>query len=278
MKTNWKKIKITAALLASILVNLTFYKAIKAQSLSSSSSSISFTAPPPPPNRSGAGNRGAAASRGCGSDTQSVMALVPDYEETIKVQGDSIPVTKIWGLTTSNYPTFWFFVPYDKSSITKMEFVIKDESQKPSKTVYRTLLNKPDKPGIISVSTNKAIKPLQADKTNYHWFLKVKYKCSPEKPEQLEAVDGWIQRTKLDSTFTQRLASATPLQRAALYAEKGIWYDSLTALAELRLSKPQNASLMAGWESLLKSEDLDSFANYPLINCCQTTSQISASE
>ncbi|MEO1432928.1 MAG: DUF928 domain-containing protein [Cyanobacteria bacterium J06633_8] len=278
MKNNLQKIQITAALLASILVNLTFYKAIKAQSLISSSSSISFTAPPPPPNRSGAGSRGAAASRGCGSDTQSLMALVPDYEETIKVEGENIPVIKVWGLTTSDYPTFWFFVPYDKSSITKLEFVIKDESQKPSKTVYRTLLSKPEKPGIISVSTNKLIEPLQGNGTNYHWFLKVKYKCSPEKQEQLETVNGWIQRTKLNSTFTQRLASATPLERAALYAEKGIWYDSLTALAEIRISKPQNAPAMANWESLLKSEELDSFANYPLINCCQPTSQISKSK
>ena len=108
--------------------------------------------------------------------------------------------------------------------------------------------------------------------------MKVQYKCSPEKPERLEAVNGWIQRTKLNSTFTQRLASATPLQRASLYAGKGIWYDSLTALAELRLNKPENAPVMADWESLLKSEKLDSLANYPLINCCQATSRISKSK
>jgi hypothetical protein len=274
MKNNFKKIQITAALLTSILVNLTCYKAIKAQSLSSSSSSISFTAPPPPPNRSGAGNRGSAASRGCGSDTQSLMALAPDYQQTISLkQGEKIPVTKIWGLTTDDYPTFWFFVPYDKSSITKMEFVIKDESQKPSKTIYRTVLDKPEKPGIISVSTKKAIEPLQVSKTKhqkkYHWFLKVKVKCSPQQPAQLKAVDGWVERVNPSSTLAERLQQATQEQKAALYAENGIWHNALTTLGEARLAKPKDAPLLADWTSLLNSEELDSLANYPLVNCCQ---------
>ncbi len=268
------KIQLTTALVITVLSNFTVLSPINAQLTTSKNNSINFNPPPPPPDRSAAGDRGQAASRGCGNGTQSVMALVPDYKQTINLEGgEKIPVTKIWGLTTEDYPTFWFVVPYEKSSITKMEFVIKDESQKPSKTIYKTLLNKPEIPGIIGVSTNRATEALQISKTkhqkNYHWFLKVRVKCNPQQPAQLQAVDGWIERISLNSSLAQRLQKATPKQQVALYAENGMWHNSLTTLAKLRLAKPKDTSLLSDWTSLLKSEELHPFANYPLLNCCE---------
>lgn len=269
MKKHQQKIQFTTALAVAILSNITYPLIINAQSVTSIRSSINFNPPPPPPDRSAAGDRGAAASRGCGKGTESLMALAPDYKQTISSkQGPKIPITKIWGLTTENYPTFWFFIPYEKSSITEMEFVLKDESQKPSKTIYRTLLNKPEKPGIIGISTKEATEPLQVSKTkhqkNYHWFLKVKIKCNPQQPAQLKTVDGWVERVDINSNLTKRIQQATQKQKAALYAENGIWHDALTNLAEARLAKPKDAPLIADWKSLLNSEELDSLANYPL--------------
>lgn len=280
MKNHWQKIQFIAALVTTFFSNIAYLSPIKAEPINSSNSSINFTPPPPPPDRSAAGDRGQAASRGCGNGTESVMALVPDYKQTINLEGgEKIPVTKIWGLTTDDYPTFWFFVPYDKSSITKMEFVIKDTSQKPSKTIYRTLLNKPEMPGIISVSTKKATEALQISKTKhqklYHWFLKVRVKCNPQQAPQLQAVDGWIERVNPSSTLTERLEQATPLQQAVLYGEDGIWHNSLEILAQLRLAKPKDAALLADWTSLLKSEELDNLANHPVLKCCQAVPPLS---
>ena len=273
MKKYYHKTHLTVGLMTVFLSSIAYLLPIKAQ-LTTSSNSINFTPPPPPPDRSAAGDRGSAASRGCGKGEQSLMALAPDYQETISLkEGEKIPVTKVWGLTTDEYPTFWFFVPYDKSSITEMEFVIKDESQKPSKTIYRELLKKPENPGIISVDTKKAIEPLQVSKTkhqkSYHWFLKLKVKCSPQQSAELKSVDGWIERVNLSSNLTKSIQQATPLQRAALYAENGIWHNALTTLGEARLAKPKDAPLLADWIILLNSEELNSLANYPLVNCCQ---------
>ncbi len=274
MKNHWQTIQLTVALLITFLGNITYSPPLWAELVTSSGSSIKFTAPPPPPDRSAAGERGEAASRGCGNSKQPLMALVPDYKQTISLNGgEKIPVTKVWGLTTSEYPTFWFFVPDDKSSITEMEFVVKDESQKPSKTLYRTFLNKPEMPGIISVSMNKTAEPLQVSQVMhqkmYHWFLKVRVKCNPQQSAQLQAIDGWIERVRPSSTLTDSLNQATPLQQVALYAKNGIWHNALTTLAELRLAKPKDSPLLTDWTSLLKSEQLDSLANYPLVNCCQ---------
>lgn len=274
MKNHFQTIQITASVLIIFLGNIIFSLPVLSQITTANNSSINFTPPPPPPDRSAAGERGEAASRGCNNSKESLMALVPDYKQTINLeQGEQIPVTKIWALTTAEHPTFWFFVPYDKSSITTMEFVIKDESQKPSKTIYRTFLTKPKQPGIISVSLNKNTVPLEVSKTThqrmYHWFLKVRVKCNPQQSAELQAVDGWVERINPSSTLAERLQQATPLQKVALYAENGIWHNALTTLVELRLAKPKDASLLANWTSLLKSEELDSLANYPLINCCQ---------
>jgi hypothetical protein len=275
VKNHYHKTHLAVALITAFLSSIAYLLPSVAQLANSSNSSINFTPPPPPPDRSAAGERGGAASRGCGKGMESLMALAPDYKQTItSKQGEKIPVTKIWGLTTDEYPTFWFFVPYDKSSITEMEFVIKDKSQKPSKTIYREILNKPEKPGIISISTKEAIKePLQVGKAKhqqkYHWFLKLKVKCSPQQSVESKSVDGWIERVNLSSNLTKSIQQATPLQQAALYAENGIWHNALTALGEARFNQFDDASLLANWKTLLKSEQLDSLADYPLVNCCQ---------
>mgnify|MGYP001792597850 FL=1 len=274
MKNYYQKTHLTIAFITAFLSSIAYFLPINAQLTTKNNSSINFTPPPPPPNRSAAGQRGGAASRGCGKGMESLMALAPDYKQNISSkQGETIPVTKIWGLTTDDYPTFWFFVPYDKSSITEMEFVIKDKSQKPSKTIYRKVLDKPEKPGIISVDTKKAIEPLQVSQTKYqkkyHWFLKLKVKCSPQQSVESKFVDGWIERVNLSSNLTKSIQQATPVQKAALYAENGIWHDALTVLGKTRSNQPDNASSLANWTTLLKSEELDSLANYPLINCCQ---------
>ena len=274
MKNYYQKIHLTIAFITAFLSSIAYFLPINAQLTTKNNSSINFTPPPPPPNRSAAGQRGGAASRGCGKGMESLMALAPDYKQNISSkQGETIPVTKIWGLTTDDYPTFWFFVPYDKSSITEMEFVIKDKSQKPSKTIYRKVLDKPEKPGIISIDTKKAIEPLQVSQTKhqkkYHWFLKLKVKCSPQQSVESKFVDGWIERVNLSSNLTKSIQQATPVQKAAIYAENGIWHDALTVLGKTRSNQPDNASSLANWTTLLKSEELDSLANYPLINCCQ---------
>ena len=278
MKNYYQKTHLTVALITAVFSSIAYLLPINAQLGNSSKSSINFNPPPPPPERGAAGDRGSAASRGCGNGEQSLMALAPDYQQTISSkQGEKIPVTKIWGLTTDEYPTFWFFVPYDKSSITEMEFVIQDKSQKAIKTIYRKSLKKPEKPGIISISTKEATETLQVSKTKhqkkYHWYLKLKVKCSPQQAVESKSVDGWIERVNLSSNLAKRIEQATQEQKAAIYAENGIWHNALTTLGEARLSQPSNASLLANWTSLLKSEELDKLAKYPFLNCCQAASE-----
>ena len=76
---------------------------------------------PPPPSRGIAGNRSAAASRDtCPTVAQPLTALVPEYR--------SPQPNRVWGLTGMERPTFWFYIPYPKSSIASISFTLQDES------------------------------------------------------------------------------------------------------------------------------------------------------
>lgn len=271
MKNYQQKILLTAALSTTFLSSIVYCPVLWALPVALKTSSIKFTPPPPPPDRGAAGDRGAAASRGCGSGDEPLMALVPIYQQTINQnQQEAISVTKVWGLTTAAHSTFWFFVPYQKSSIAAMEFVVKDESHKPSQTIYRSAVNPPANPGIVSVRLPESTTPLQVGKM-YHWFLKVKVNCNPQQPAELQYVEGWVQRINPDSHLAERLKQATPQQQVGLYAESGIWHDALTTVAQLRLDKPTDASVVDDWTSLLKSVGLENLANQPFVPCCQAS-------
>jgi Domain of Unknown Function (DUF928) len=260
MKNDLRKIQLTAifsliALFSNIICPVYWMAPTAARNIP-----IKFIPPPAPPDRGAAGTRSGAASRGCSSD-QPMTALVPVYEETTT---QASPVTKVWGLTTAELPTFWFFIPYQKASIKTMEFVVKDETTKPSQTIYRSSVTPPPVPGIINIKLPSNVNSLQVGKT-YNWFLKLKVDCNPQLPAQLEYVEGWVQRVNPNSKLASSLKSATQEQKVALYAENSIWHDALTTLAELRLDKPKDTTLMADWNGLLKSVGLENLANQPLV-------------
>jgi hypothetical protein len=269
MKIYWQKIQFIAVL-RMILWGIIGYSPVMMIWMTSvAATPKKFSPPPPPPDRGAAGDRGGAASRGCGVGNQSVIAIVPVYKETLNQgQTETISVTKVWGLTTKEYPTFWFFVPYQKSLIDSIEFVVKDESGKLSQTLYRTVVTIPETPGIISIPLSATTPSLQVDKM-YHWFFKIKIICNPQQPPEREYVEGWVQRVNLNPKLVNSPTQETPQQSVKLYAENGIWYDALTTLAELRLAKPQDPTLAVEWMNLLKSVDLENLAKQPLIKCCQ---------
>jgi hypothetical protein len=229
--------------------------------------SVKFVPPPPPPDRSAAGSRGGAASRGCNATNQTVTALVPSYQNTLNQGSQVVPTVQIWGLTKSERPDFFFFVPYNASSIANIEFVLKDETSQKSQTLYRTYLTPPASPGIISINLPASVASLQPGKM-YHWFFKVRVQCDQKQPTTLDYVDGWVQRVNENSTLTAQIKQATLEQKATLYAANGVWYDTIMSLVELRQKNHQNQTLSA-WTSLLNSVGLEAITNQPLVNCCQ---------
>ncbi|MFL9454195.1 DUF928 domain-containing protein [Tolypothrix bouteillei VB521301_2] len=219
---------------------------------------------PKTPERLGpvSGRRAGMGSRGnCPTVATALTALVPLQEEQrVSKQTDKPNSGIVKGLTTSERPTFWFYVPYTKDLTAIAEFILQDSA---GNDIYKNAVPLPAKPGVISVSLSSDAS-LQIGKT-YRWYLKVR--CDRQQTVSVPIyVEGDIQRVNLDSQIVQQLeATADPRQKAVIYAANGIWFDSLNMLAQMLLSNPDDASVAADWQSLLSSVNLGNVSTAALV-------------
>ncbi|MBP5977471.1 DUF928 domain-containing protein [Brasilonema sp. CT11] len=208
------------------------------------------------------GRRAGMGSRdNCPAVPTALTALVPlRKEQKVSKLTDKSISGIVAGLTASERPTLWFYVPYTQDLTASAEFILQDSA---GNDIYRNAIALPPKPGVIGVSLPSNTS-LQVGKT-YRWYLKVR--CNQQQTASVPIyVEGDIQRVNLDSRVMQQLEAAVdPRQKIAIYAANGIWFDSLTMLAQERQKNPNDASVTEDWQSLLRSVNLDNVATAPLV-------------
>jgi Domain of Unknown Function (DUF928) len=222
---------------------------VENRSPSNTATRLSFTLPP----KGAPGNRGGAAGRGYCTvvDKPPLTALIP---------GTNI------GLTIAERPTFWFYVPYQSNPRIPVEFSLIDDREN---TVYQAAFQLADTPGIVGINLPQNTPGLEVGKT-YRWELKIV--CDPANPREFESVDGAVERVRLEESLKQKIEGVNGRDRILLYAENGLWYDTLTNLIELRRQNPQDAQLAKDWEYLLRQSpdiSLDKIVTEPIVNCCR---------
>ncbi|MCV3214081.1 DUF928 domain-containing protein [Plectonema radiosum NIES-515] len=202
---------------------------------------ITFKAPEDlqAPGRRVAGGSRSPQDKKCSSGQNPLTAVVPNSNV---------------GLTTQANPTFFFYVPQTSATL---ELVLRDQNKE-----YKQTYKSSDKGGIVSIPFNKA--PLEINKV-YRWSFSIV--CDPQERSKDKFVEGAIKRVKTAPQLASKLATASPQQRANLYAEAGIWQDSLASLAQSLSSNPNNGELKADWQALLTSSSvgLDNLVSEPLL-------------
>lgn len=179
-----------------------------------------------------------------------------------------VPPTNI-GLTISERPTFWFYIPYQPTSANPVEFLLINEK---NNTVYKTTLQLTSTPGIISINLPQNV-PLLEYGEKYNWVLS--FMCDPANRLNDTFVKGYIERVSINSNLKNYLEKAsTPRERVLLFAENGIWYDALTLLAEERRKKTKDAQIAKDWKDLLLSSEGDlteikEIVSEPIVSCCK---------
>ncbi len=206
--------------------------------------------PPPGGRVRGGAKRGQVA--GCLVTKLDLTALVPFTEEANSV-------INVWGQTTVEHPSWFFYVPYTKDLPYEGEFVLQDQDDN---EISRKAIALPDKPGVIRVSLPTTAPGLALNK-QYRWFFTIN--CDQEKNSPPTFVQGVIQRVELNQTALKELQTKELLKRYDIYAQNGIWYEALTILAQLRDQNPKDAALQAEWQNLLRSIRLDDIAAEPII-------------
>jgi hypothetical protein len=168
-----------------------------------------------------------------------------------------VPTSNI-GLTLTDSPTFFVYVPETDAGI---EFTLL--SEKEDKLIYETGF-KIDKPGIVAVKvpTGDKTKSLELGK-RYVWSFSMI--CDPLDRSADLVVKGWVERLEKQANIQSDLQKTDPMARLNVYAQNGIWYETLSALVELRTQTPSDSILTAEWNKLLQSQGLDSISTKPLV-------------
>jgi hypothetical protein len=225
----------------------------------------SSAALPPPPENGVEGNRGSSGSRDDCPFGQEIIVLAPEYQSTEGKETASIqPIqtaSRVWGLTTTQHPTLWFYFTDPKNHVAEVRFMLRDESRKRSPVLYSTII-KPKSDRITSVTIPNSAPPLQNNQM-YRWvFQLITNSQTSECP--IASAKGWIQLTVPSSHLNRQIKQANPSQKATLYLENGLWYDAITAFAELQLNNPTDPKSIEAWQHLLEGIDLKSLVNEPL--------------
>ncbi len=218
---------------------------------------IIFNDPVPPSQGSPNGRQRGGASRGPCRQFEALTALVPSKNGMV------------WGRTTSDRPTFWFYLPNQLTAQTPIEFVLQDDADN---YVYNTRFTAPEtRSGLISLAIPSTVKSLEVGKS-YSWTLSVY--CDPAKPSNSVFVNGTIQRVSLDAALQNRLQGATPIEQVNLYAANGIWFEALNTLANLYRTHSEQRSVATAWASLLQQAKLESLSQVPFSSCCTAEQRI----
>ncbi|MDH6059581.1 DUF928 domain-containing protein [Chrysosporum bergii ANA360D] len=208
-----------------------------------SSSLISFS-----PGRPGR-RRGAASRGSCFLNSQYAVPLVPtDYEAQ---------------LTTSQHPTFLFYVPETAQPIQGLEFVLREEES--IETVYRKTFKPVQQGGIVSITIPSDEPSLKAGK-KYIWGFSMI--CDFLNRDQDLYEEGQIELIENENLSSQIQQTTQPLDKAMLYAAAGLWENTLSVLVNLRRDRPNDSQVEKYWQDLLKSVDLKEVAQEPLLPCC----------
>ena len=183
----------------------------------------------------------------CPYTQTSLTALVPNRNEAI--------------LTSKEYPSFWFYVPYQLSSDLKeftLKFVLQDNA---FNDIYSATFVMPriTDPGILSLQLTAEKAALEIDKT-YRWYFLIY--CNDEHQIYEPAfVRGQIQRKPL----TQELGQLDLQTQLQVYGESNFWYELFDTLALNFWITPSSSLLTEGWDQTLTTIELHGLKTQPIV-------------
>ncbi|NJL61373.1 MAG: DUF928 domain-containing protein [Methylacidiphilales bacterium] len=200
------------------------------------------------------GDRAPKTSAGGASRDVSTCGIANDNSAVEQNVTPLLPKSNI-GLTLAEHPTIFVYIP--ETNAKTVFFSIQDINDN---NIYQNYFNLPHKSGIMQVDMPMFSPGLKVNQ-KYKWSLAMI--CTPYLEPDSPFVSGWIQRVNYRNN-SQNLA--VTLDSAIKLAASGLWYDTLSMLAELRRTQPNNQAFATSWQDLLKSVDLNAIANKPVIN------------
>jgi hypothetical protein len=191
-----------------------------------------------PPNNGAPGTASAGGSRGdCKVQNPILQAIAP-----------IAPDKTVGGVTASAQPDFWFSTTLTEDCAT-LEFVLKSDR---GLTLYRGPVKMPTsaKPFAVQIPETVSLKVGQS----YNWYLLAKPIEKPpigpsdsikQKNNPVLTLNGSIQRIDAPEP------TGTPIVRAILYADQGIWHESASIVQAILCKTPDDPTALAIWNIIV---------------------------
>lgn len=151
--------------------------------------------------------------------------------------------------TRETHPRWWFFLPYESSKISQIEFVLQDEQRN---DLVRSTVLTPENLPYFSVTIPRNLPGLQ-NNLWYRWYLKVY--CRGEQDSVPLFVSGWVQKVTLEPS-TDNITSQSFLSPAD-YAKQGLWLEAIDLLMKNQISNASASSVSLGWQKMMNSPEID---------------------
>lgn len=198
-----------------------------------------------------------AGTRGCSQKVE--KPLVPLMPATADPNPSDYNPSKllfyITQKTASATPSLFFYVP-QYTNIDTGELAVIDRQRN---EIYLSSFALGDSAGVIKLSLPKSV--ILEIGREYQWQLAIV--CNPDDRSADYYIQGKIQITELSPDLRNQLElESEAIAKAKLFADAGIWYDTLELAAQARQQKPK------AWTDLLASVGLKDFADEPIIECC----------
>jgi hypothetical protein len=173
-----------------------------------------------PPKRGAPAGRIGGGTRGNQRDVFILSVLAPDHS----------------GLTISEEPSLYWYI--SKSTSLPIELTLMDPQG--VQPMLETRIPDPIQAGVHRIRLAD-YKIRLAPGVAYRWFVAVVPNADRRSKDILAG--GAVERIEIPAELKAKLAKAEKSELPAIYAEAGLWYDTLAAISELIEAAPQDQAL-----------------------------------
>ena len=181
-----------------------------------------------PPKRGAPGGRVGGGTRGPQRDVFVLSVLAPDHS----------------GFTANEEPSLYWFI--SNSTSLPVEFTVIDSQG--VQPILETRIPAPVQAGVHRIRLSDYNIRL-APGTAYRWFVAVVPDADRRSRDILAG--GALERVEMPADLKAKLAQAPKSDLPSIYAEAGMWYDTVAAISELIEAAPQDQALRKQRTALL---------------------------
>jgi hypothetical protein len=173
-----------------------------------------------------------------------------------------------FSLTTDENPVLWVYVYPSDDPTTELSLRLYGTDPQTQELLFvRQTFEMPTEAGLMAMPLlPDGDEPLLLD-TPYEWALFIQ---SEDDLASIPLSSGWVERTAVADDLMTQIETAEGLDAIALYAEAGLWHNTIDELIELRQTSDDPAITQA-WNDVLSDAGLEAIAIDPILPCCLPT-------